>query len=72
MNSSEARPRAAGSVPGAGGAPTPIVSGGGGSCDGTSHPPAAGGGKQATQGGIQRGRGEGTSERGNAARPGSD
>lgn len=53
----EARPRATGSVPGAGGAPSPSVSGGGGSDGGTSQPPAAGGGKRATQGGSERGRG---------------
>lgn len=59
---SEARPRAAGSVPGAGGAPSQSVSAGGGSDGGTSHPPAAGGGKRATQGASERGRGEGASE----------
>lgn len=65
IESSEARPRAAGSVPGAGGAPGPSVSGGGGSGGGTSHPRAAGGGKRAAQGASERGRGEGTSEGGN-------
>lgn len=34
------------------------VSGGGGSGGGTSHPPAAGEGKRATQGGSERGRGK--------------
>lgn len=59
MESSEARPRAAGSVPDAGGAPPGrSVSGGGGSSGGTSHPPAAGEGKRATQGGSERGRGK--------------
>lgn len=57
--------------PGAGGAPGPSVSSsGGGSGGGTSHPPAAGGGKRATQGGRERGRGEGPSKGGNAARRG--
>lgn len=48
--------------------PGPSVSGGWGSGGGTSHPPAAGGGKRGTQGGSERGRGEGTSEGDNAAR----
>ncbi|XP_007455317.1 PREDICTED: atherin-like [Lipotes vexillifer] len=65
---SKARPQVAGRSRARAAPPGPSVSGGWGSGGGTSHPPAAGGGKRGTQGGSERGRGEGTSEGDNAAR----